>query len=89
MNAVLNIAFLTEHLRSTTPLTKAEVFAIAFFMNCLFLSFVFYELLWNTQTVFKAIDGLYDTIIRLAESQTRDVGKLVERVDEDKPPKKH
>src|SRR5467141_686616 len=46
VNAVLNIAFLTERVRSATPLTKGEVVAIAFFMNTLFLSLVFYVLSW-------------------------------------------
>ena len=81
VNVVLNIAFLTEHLRSTTLLTKAEVFAIAFFTNGLFLSFVFYVLLGEVDWWHEQIDRLYDTIVRLAKS-------LVERIDEDEPPKK-
>jgi hypothetical protein len=99
VNAALNIVFLTEHVRSATPLTKVEVLAIAFFMNSLFLSLVLYVLSWNTQMVFNAIYACRDVIdmlsnqigkiIGISESQTRVVGKLTERVfEEDKPPKK-
>jgi len=98
VNAALNIAFLAEHVRSTTPLTKGEVVAIAFFMNGVFLSLVLYMLSWTIEMTSKAIDGcrgvidiLSDQIgqiIDVLKNQTGVVGDLAERVGKDKPQKK-